>query len=439
MNRLEKTLKVKMRIGYWSGHTMAMYPNQFAYLPIDVDFERIWSDRKEVNLYYHIPFCKSLCPYCGFFTTSQNDSEYMSLYVDKLNRQMEYYASCFTQTATVKSICFGGGTPNHIPIREYFRIFDTLSKVNVRMDEKIEPSMEVSPELLTEDYVRELQRIGIRRLSLGVQSLNFDIRQTINRKGHYNILSLAEMMRRHNMNINIDVMSGIKGQKPKDFMDTLEQLMIFKPETISIYPLAGKDSSMIKKYDDVMTNKEKYELFRIFKEYLIEQGYYCESNVKFVLENQPSTHQQKIYEYEGVDTMGIGCAARSYNYYTHYTVESRFNDKNRQALLNEYINHDFRQMKYYGIHMNDTERKSRFAVYGAFIGKIDAAKFQKQFLQTIEDAFPEQIEALVNLRLLEKSGENYLLTDEGRVYTDMVCESFRSKELNELFEKIETC
>ncbi len=171
-------------------------------MPIDVDFEKIWKDRKEVNLYYHIPFCKSLCPYCGFFTTAQNDTDYMSLYVDKLNRQMEYYASCFAETATVKSICFGGGTPNHMPIREYDKIFDTLSKVNVRMDEKLEPSMEVSPELLTEDYVRELQRIGIRRLSLGVQSLNLDIRQTINRKEHYNILSLAEMMRRYNMGIS---------------------------------------------------------------------------------------------------------------------------------------------------------------------------------------------------------------------------------------------
>ena len=71
------------------------------------------------------------------------------------------------------------------------------------------------------------------------------------------------------------------------------------------------------------------------------------------------------------------------------------------------------------------------------VGKIDAAKFEKQFSQTIEDAFPEQIEALVNLRLLEKNGDNYLLTDEGRVYTDMVCESFRSEALNKLYEKIE--
>lgn len=276
MNKLAKTLKVKMKMGYWSGYTMAMYPSQFAYRPIEVDFERIWKDRKEVNLYYHIPFCASLCPYCGFFTIAQNDSDYISKYVDKLNEQLKTYSSFWDTPATVKSICFGGGTPNHIPVGEYDKIFNTLDSEKIILDDKLEPSMEVSPELLTEDYVRDLSRIGIRRLSLGVQSLNLDIRKTINRKNNYNLLSLAEMMRRHNTNINIDVMNGIRGQKPKDFMDTLEQLMLFKPETISIYLLAGNESSMRKIDDDIMTNKEKYDLFRVFRDYLIDNGYYCE-------------------------------------------------------------------------------------------------------------------------------------------------------------------
>ena len=77
MNRTERILANQIKMGYWPGYTMAMYPSQFAYSKTDVDFKEIWKDTKEVNLYLHIPFCKSLCPYCGFFTIANNDMSYM--------------------------------------------------------------------------------------------------------------------------------------------------------------------------------------------------------------------------------------------------------------------------------------------------------------------------------------------------------------------------
>lgn len=438
MNRIERILKTQMKMGFWTGYTMAMYPSQYAYSPVKVDFSEIWKDRTEVNLYYHIPFCKSLCPYCGFFTIAKSDTEYMKKYIEVLNKQVMVYSQYLNseKQGTVKSICFGGGTPNHAPIDSYYEIFNTLQKSGLKFDEKLEPSMEVSPELLTEEYIRELKTIGVKRLSLGVQSLNLDLRTTINRKNNYNLLDLVELIRKYNLNMNIDVMSGIKGQSKADFMDTLIKLMEFKPETISIYPLAGKDSSMIKKDSNTMTNKDKYDLFREYYDYLLSQNYYCESNVKFVLKNQPSTHQQKIYEYQGIDTLGLGCAARSYNYYTHYSTENSFNQKNRIKLLDEFINSDFRDLNYYGFHMNETEHKSRFAIYGIFIGKIELSKYEKKFKTKFIADFPEQVEAIINLGLA-KYDENgdIVTTKEGRVYTDIICDQFKSDFVNQKFKE----
>lgn len=337
MNRITKLLKTQIKLGYWSGFTMAMYPSQFAYKPVEVDFKKVWQDRKEINLYYHIPFCKSICPYCGFFTTAQNDKEYIRKYFDCINEQVKEYISFFKEPPVIKSICFGGGTPNHTPADCYDSIFETLRESGAIFDELLEPSMEVAPELLTEKYIAHLEKVGLKRLSLGVQSLNLDLRETINRENSYNLMDLAQIMRKYHMSINIDVMSGIINQTADMFMDTLEKLMEFKPETISIYPVAGKNNSMFKKSENIMTNKEKYELFSRYHDYLLDQGYYCESNVKFVLKGQSSTHQQKIYEYKGVDTMGIGCAARSYNYYMHYSVEHQFNPNGRMELLHEFM------------------------------------------------------------------------------------------------------
>ena len=196
MNKIAKLLKTQMKVGYWTGFTMAMYPGQFAYEIIDVDFEKVWSDRKEVNLYYHIPFCKSLCPYCGFFTIAQNDMSYINKYVDQLNNQMKDYASFLNggNGGVIKSICFGGGTPNYIPIQAHERIFETLRKSPLVFDEKIEPSMEISPEIISEEYIKGLKDIGIKRLSLGVQSLNLDLRRKINRESNYDLLQLAGYM-----------------------------------------------------------------------------------------------------------------------------------------------------------------------------------------------------------------------------------------------------
>ena len=238
------------------------------------------------------------------------------------------------------------------------------------------------------------------------------------------------------MNFYIDVMSGISGQTPQMFMDTFEKLMEFQPETISIYPLAGNGSSMIKKDDNTMSNKEKYELFKVYYDYLLDNGYYCESNVKFVLKNQPSTHQQKIYEYQGVDTLGIGCAARSYNYYTHYTVEKGFNQNARMTLLKQYMEQDFRDMKYYGIDIDEAERKSRFAIYGIFIGSVDLKKYKELFNSSFEDDFFEQTEAIISLGLVEKNNkEQLILTKEGRVYTDLICTQFWSTKVAELYNQ----
>ena len=430
MNKIAKLLKTQMKMGYWTGFTMAMYPGQFAYEPIDVDFQKVWEDRNEVNLYYHIPFCKSLCPYCGFFTIAQNDPNYIKKYMEQLNQQVKDYASYlnYGKGGTIKSICFGGGTPNYIPIEEYDKVFDTLHKSSFVFDEKLEPSMEISPELINEEYIEGLKDVGIRRLSLGVQSLNLDLRQKINRESNYNLLELADIMRKHGMNMNIDVMNGIGGQTPEMFMDTLQKLMEFKPETISIYPLAGKESSMIKRESNVMSNKEKYDLFRVFYDYLLSEDYYCESSVKFVKKNQPSTHQQKIYEYQGVDTMGVGCAARSYNYHKHYTVESRFNPKNRRLLMDEFVTQGYQNMNYYGVTMNDIERKCRFAIYGLFIGSVDLKKYKELFQSDFEEDFKEQMEAILELGLVTKEQDTLVTTKEGIVYTDIMCAQFWSED-----------
>lgn len=423
-------------MGFWPGFTMAMYPSQFAYKKIDINLTKIWRNTSEVNLYYHIPFCKSKCPYCGFFSITQNDGEYMMKYIEKLNKQALYYDQMFNNKVNIKSICFGGGTPNHAPIKAYYEIFDTLSKMNVSFDQNLEPSMEISPEIINEDYIRQLHQIGIKRLSLGVQSLDINLRNTINRLNNYDLFQLVDLMRKYDMNINIDVINGLAGQTPGMFMSTLEALLTFMPETISIYPLAGNNSSMFNKGKNIMTNKEKYILFDRFYQYLIDNGYDCESHVKFIKSNQTSTHQQKIYEYEGIETLGIGCAARSYNQYIHYSMESTFNTCAAYGLLQSYMDKPFEEYEWFGVAMDESELKSRFAIYSFLLDRLDTDKYFDQFKSCFADDFKEAIEVVTENGLVERTKDNkYTLTRKGRTYADLVCMQFWSENVKKLYKE----
>ncbi len=436
MNLSSKILQKQIKMGFWPGFTMAMYPSQFAYRKLNIDLNKIWSNSSQVNLYYHIPFCKSKCPYCGFFSVTQNDDEVMMKYINKLNAQAQYYNEMFNKKIIIKSICFGGGTPNHVPIKAYYNIFDNLSRMNVDFDASLEPSMEISPEIINEDYIKQLRQIGIKRLSLGVQSLDSRLRTSINRSNNYDLFQLVNLIRKYDMNINIDVINGLVGQTPEMFIDTLEALMTFKPETISVYPLAGNNSSMLNIGNNIMTNKEKYILFDRFYQYLSDNGYYCESHVKFVKSNQTSTHQQKIYEYQGVETLGFGCAARSYNQYVHYSLEPTFNMCAAYSLLQDYMEKTYEEYEWFGIEMDEYELKSRFAIYGFLTNQLDADDYFVKFKSHFSDDFKEEIEIVIENGLVERIDENqYVLTRKGRTYTDLVCMQFWSKKVRELYKE----
>lgn len=424
-----------LQVGYWPGFVVGMYPSQFAYEPLQVDFSS-WGKVDEVNMYYHIPFCKWKCSYCTFFMTLNHDDEFAKKYIDKVNEEFNFINQHFTKPVNIKSICFGGGTPNSIPVDLYESVFETLRNGNVTFDKDLEPSMELSPEIITEDYIKRLSEIGIRRVSLGVQSLKEELRNSINREANLNIYDITDILRKYNMNINFDIMYGLKGQTVENFMETLEELVKLGPETFSTYPLAGPQNSMFKKHPDLFTTKEKYELFEIFHDYLTSNGYDCESHVKFIKQNQHSTHQQKIYEYQGTPTLGIGCGARSYNDDYHYTTPYTKSGVVARKFIDDYVNNPYGDLNKFGFKMDVDENKRRTIVYAFFMGTLDKKTYFEKYGTDAFKDFQVEFEALEENGLITIDEKAISLTKQGRIYTDLVGSIFWSDRVNELFAPI---
>ena len=434
MNSKALILKKQIQLGFWPGITVGMYPSQFAYKPIEVDLPSLWKNTEEVNLYYHIPFCKWKCTYCTFFAIPKAENDVMQAYIKKLNEQVRLYNGFLSKRMKVKSICFGGGTPNVLALSQVEDIFNTLQRENVSFDNNLEPSMEVSPELLTYDYLSGLRQIGIKRVSLGLQSLKSEIREAINRDKNLDIHKIFEMLRANDLNVNIDVINGIPGQKADDFMATLSEVVSYKPETISIYPLSGRDNSLFKKSSGLMTTKEKYVLFDTFYDFLISNGYRCESHVKFVRSDTTSTHQQKIYEYTGTETLGLGCGARSYNEQAHYSItSSEFSYLERAKAINAFIEKPFDDFLWAGMHMSEEENKRRFIIYAFFLGSFSPDSYFNKFQTHATEEFSDEFDALKQNDLISKEGDQFYLTKKGRKYTDLVGTMFWSKNINALF------
>lgn len=433
MNHLSRLLKKQIQVGHWPGFIVGMYPSQYAYEPISVDFDQAWRQEKDVNLYYHIPFCKWNCTFCTFFKVVKNDRDYFERYIDKVNEQLMFYSDRFGQTVNVKSICFGGGTPNAIPIRLYGSVFETLRQANLTFDRDLEPSMEISPETITEEDISMLAELGVKRLSMGVQSLREELRRSVGRAKNLNVINVIDAVRKYNLNMNIDLINGLKGQDGETFMETLERVVDIAPETISIYLLSGANTSLFKQQPGLMTTREKYELFEQYYDFLLDRGYRCESHVKFVREGTTSTHQQKIYEYQGIATLGLGCGARSYNSQVHYSLP--WVSTGSHALIDDYINLDFKDLPWTGFYMNEAENKRRFIIYSFFVGELSMRIYRERFGSEFSADFAQELEALDDNQLIFSSGDLVKLTPKGVRYTDLIGTLFWSKDIWALFNR----
>ncbi len=180
------------------------------------------------SVYIHIPFCKKKCNYCSF--TSFNTLELKTIYVDVLMREIKH----FYTGERLNTLYIGGGTPSLLGIGDFEEI---LGQFN--WDEKTEITVEVNPESAKKEYLSALKKLGINRLSIGVQSFNDKILKDIGRlhnaKQAQDTIKMAQGAGFEN--INIDLMYGLPDQDLKVWQQTLQKALEFDIEHISLYGL----------------------------------------------------------------------------------------------------------------------------------------------------------------------------------------------------------
>jgi len=191
------------------------------------------------SLYLHIPFCRSMCWYCGCHTTITERDKPILDYLDVLHREIELLASARADSFTVGEIHFGGGTPTIIKPGEFIALMDALRN-RLGFAATTNTAVEIDPRTLTADMAMALGASGVTRASLGVQSFDPKVQKAINRIQSVETTTNAVEYLRHNGidAINFDLIYGLPYQTIESCVATVEAAVRMRPDRLAVFGYA---------------------------------------------------------------------------------------------------------------------------------------------------------------------------------------------------------
>lgn len=266
------------------------------------------------GIYIHIPFCKSRCVYCGFF--SSTSLELRSRYVDALCRELRLRSSYLTEPVT--TIYFGGGTPSLLLREEVEKIFEALLLYNkVEMD-AAEITIECNPDDMSDEFARQLAALPFNRVSIGAQSFNDELLRFMRRRHSAGQISRA-VERIHDAgiaNISIDLMFGFPEQTVEQWCDDISKALKLGVKHISSYSLMYEEGTPL--YSLLLGNKieeisdETYlAMYNELTDRLASAGFEHYEISNFALPGFRSRHNSSYWQ--GIPYLGAGAGAHSFD------------------------------------------------------------------------------------------------------------------------------
>ncbi len=378
----------------------------------------------ELGIYIHIPFCKQKCYYCDFVSYSNKCSE-VKEYIESLKKEIEEFDF---SNYKVTSIYIGGGTPSYIDSIYIVEILSELKeklKCNLIEFKDIEITIEVNPGTVDTKKLNDYKKLGINRLSIGLQSTKNDILKKIGRIHTYQeFLEIYKLARETGFkNINIDLMIGIPGQKIGDLKNTLQDIIKLEPEHISVYSLIIEENTPIEKMlenGEIKLPDEDLErnMYWYVKNTLELNGYNHYEISNFAKLGKESRHNLNCWNQE--EYIGFGVAAHS------YLNGIRFSNT---INVEEYIQHIENNRKEENIQIEENQsledKKNEFMMLGfRKIQGVDIARFKEKFIDNPIFLYREILNKLVEEGLIEVDLNHIKLTNKGIDLANLVFEEF---------------
>jgi len=231
-----------------------------------------------ISLYYHFPFCDTLCYFCGCNMIVTQKREHIAEYNRYLKKEMDLLVPLISKGRKVEQLHWGGGTPTHLFPDEIRDIgFDIKSRFD--FSEDIEASVEIDPRELTFDHLKALREVGFNRTSFGVQDFNYEVQKAVNRIQSEELTRQTVAWARELgfQSINLDLIYGLPFQTLETFRETIDKVAEISPDRIAVFnyahvPWLKKHMNLIKA-EDLPSTEERLQILKMTIETLLSAGY----------------------------------------------------------------------------------------------------------------------------------------------------------------------
>lgn len=373
---------------------------------------------KEIGIYIHIPFCIKKCEYCDFVSYC-NKKEYVPQYINALKKEIK---NNINKEYKITTIYIGGGTPSSIEENYIADIIETI-KLNMNDEdlknfENIEVTIEVNPGTVNKEKLQGYKKIGINRLSIGLQETHNELLKSIGRIHTYEeFIKTYKLARKIGFNnINVDLMIALPNQTIQDIKENLEKITKLNPEHISVYSLILEEGTpFYNKYNENKIKLPDEELERnmywYVKNTLENNGYMHYEISNFSKKGFESKHNMNCWNQE--EYLGFGVAAHSYNNRIRYSNTNSIEEyiKGSNKIIHEEQTLEDMQKEYMLLGLRKIEG-------------INIQKFKNKFAQNPIFIFKEQLNKLVAEELIIVDGNEIKLTNKGLDLANIVWEEF---------------
>ncbi len=265
---------------YTSYPTAVQFEEQFGIEDYQQAAARSNESDRNLSLYFHIPFCDTICFFCACNKVWTRDRSKTTPYLERLFKEIEMQSALYDSNRKVDQLHWGGGTPTFINMDEMRQLMEkTRQHFNLHDDDSGEYSIEIDPREATRESVLLLRELGFNRMSLGVQDFNPKVQQAVNRiQTEEETFTVLEAAREAGfMSVNVDLIYGLPFQTEQSFLKTLDRVLQAKPDRFSVFNYAHMPSMFPaqKRMNeaDMPSPDEKLRILHSTTERLLEAGY----------------------------------------------------------------------------------------------------------------------------------------------------------------------
>jgi len=367
------------------------------------------------GIYIHIPFCKQACNYCDFhFSTSlQNKDTLVKSILTEIDLRKNYLPD-----KTIETIYFGGGTPSLLSEKESFLILEKIYKLyHVSKDAEI--TFECNPDDLLDDKLRELKRLEVNRLSVGLQSFNEEELVWMNRAhtAKESEFSVKRAQDKGFENITIDLIYGSKFSNIANWKKTLDKAIGLDVKHISSYNLTIEEKTKLghdlkAKKETAIDDEKSSELFLEMIDRLEKHNFVHYEISNFGKEGYFSIHNSNYWK--GKHYIGLGPSAHSFDgasrqwNVSNNNLYSKRISENKEAYFEKEI-------------LTEKERFNEYiltslrTIWGVELGYLKA-NFNDEFVKI----FLKQVELFIQTKTIAVNNQTYTLTEKGKLLADKI-------------------